>query len=69
MQVSFNYSLVPILNNYGFCVCQAQKRKLGLLENDDIASTKEREFGEEEGNDEVASTGKNRGMLIVSVLG
>ncbi|KAI3411670.1 CP-type G domain-containing protein [Psidium guajava] len=39
---------------------RAQKRKLGLLENNDIASTKEQDFGEEKGSDEIAITGRNR---------
>lgn len=40
-----------------------------MLENNDIASTKEQGFGEEKGGDEIANTGKNRGKLIVGVLG
>lgn len=57
------------LNNFSFYVCQAQKRKLGLLANNDIASTNEQGFGEEKGSDEIAITGRNRGMFIASVLG
>lgn len=39
---------------------RAQKRKLGLLENDDIALTKEQDLGEEKGGDVIANTGRNR---------
>lgn len=46
---------------------QAQKRKLGLLESDDVSNLDdiEQNFGKKKGNDDISRIGKNRGMFII----
>jgi hypothetical protein len=56
-----------------FLLFQAQKRKLGLLEDDDISklagkTSAERSFGEGKGSGNSTGAGKNWGMFMLNVL-
>ena len=56
-----------------FLLFQAQKRKLGLLEDDDISklagtTSAEQSFGEGKGSGNSTGAGKNRGMFRLNVF-
>lgn len=56
-----------------FLLFQAQKRKLGLLEDDDISklaetTSAEQSFGEGKGSGKSTGAGKSRGMFMLNVL-
>lgn len=69
--VAVLYLWSPTCNISLYALFQSKKRKLGLLEDDDIskfgdlASAKEQKFEERSSNDDFGGTAKNRGMLIL----
>lgn len=63
--VVFSWVLVNGIRRYAFI--QAQKRKLGLLEDDDTATAEEQDVEGRKSSDYSTGFQKNRGMLLCNL--